>query len=164
MIENAKPYPTPTRRPVQYTVGFLLLLTTFCAFSTCAGRLVFRKIEARGDTGQEANAAFDATVSVMRVPESARNVDYLAYFQGGTASFDLPESEFLDWANSREWKLAEVNLSGATPSSWQLVGFSQDVPEDVRRAWHYSSMSHRGGWSVMYDRDRGRGYVEFAPR
>jgi hypothetical protein len=149
---------------VQFTIGFLLLLTTMCALSTCAARLVFRSLDGRGVTAQEANAAFGETVSLVRVPENARNVDYHARFQGGEASFDISEAEFLTWSETHSWDVSEFSLDGKPLSLWDLPSFAQHLPEDGRRVWYYSNASYRGGWSVLYDRKRGRGYIGYSPR
>jgi hypothetical protein len=156
--------PATRRKPVQFTIGALLVLTAACGFSTCVGRLVSRQIEARGATAVAANSAFAETICILRVPESARNVDFVANFQSGTAAFDVSEADFLVWAKEHSWNLSEVKLAGTTPASWEWRGFDEEWPQDVRRIWYFSNSSHRGGWAVMYDRDRQRAYVRFAAR
>jgi hypothetical protein len=156
-------YPPSTgRKPIQFTIGALLALTTACAFSTCLGRLVFRTIEGRAASAKAANEAFAETMCVLRVPESSDKVDFYARFQSGNASFDVSESEFLAWAKKYPWKLLEFNLSGETPATWG--GVEWGWPQDAGRVWYFSNSSHRGGWNVMYDRDRQRAYVAFSPR
>lgn len=131
---------------------------------TCVGRTVFNHIEGYGATAEVANRSFNETFCILQVPERAHSVDYYAYLQSGTAAFDVPEPDFLVWAKEHSWRLSEVKLSGTTPASWELRGFDQDWPQDVRRIWYFSNSSHRGGWAVMYDRDRGRAYVRYAAR
>jgi len=156
--------PATNRKPIKFTIASLLVLTSVCAISMGIGRLVFRQIEAQGVSAEAANSAFAETICVLRVPESASNVDVQAGFQSGIAAFDVSEAEFLAWAREHTWKLSEVNLSGTQPASWELHFLYDDWPEDVRHIWYFSNSSHRGGWTVMYDRDRRRGYVGFAPR
>jgi len=156
-------YSQPARRkPVQFTIGTLLVLTTVCAFSTFVGRKAFRLVEGRGTSASIANKALSETLCILRVPDGASKVDFSACFQSGDASFNVTESEFLTWAESHSWKLSEVKLSGTVPASWELSHMNLDWPQDGRRVWYYTNASHRGGWTIMYDRDRGRGYVQFA--
>jgi hypothetical protein len=126
--------------------------------------LVTRRIEGRGTTAEVANEAFGRTACILRLPIKARNVDFYARFQSGIASFDVSEADFLDWAKSYPWELSEIHLSGKVPASWELHYHLDGWPEDVRHVWYYSNVSHRGGWTVMYDRDGGRAYVIFSPR
>ena len=157
-------YPTTRRRPIQITIGFLLALTASCGWMTCVARMVTRRIEGQGASATVANEAFGQTACVLRLPDQSHNVDFEAYFQSGNAAFDIAEAEFLMWAREYPWKLSEINLSGKVPASWELHDHLDGWPEDVCRVWYFSNSSHRGGWTVMYDRDRRRAYVIFAPR
>jgi hypothetical protein len=128
------------------------------------GRLLTLRYEGRGATAEQANEAFQHTVNSLRIPPTARNVDYEARFQTSSVTFDVTEDEFLTWGKQFPWKLTEVTIDIERPASWQVRGYREGWPEDVRRVWHYSNSSHRGGWSVMFDRDRNRAYVAFSPR
>jgi hypothetical protein len=127
-------------------------------------RLLTLQYEGRGATAEQANEAFTHTANILHVPPTARNVDYFARFQGGTAAFDVSETEFLAWSKRFPWKLTERTIDQDFPLSWQLRGFEDDWPQDVRRVLYFSNSSHRGGWTVMYDRDHQRAYVCFSPR
>jgi hypothetical protein len=105
--------PTTRRRSIQFSIGFLLILTAVCGGLTCIGQLVTQRIEGQGTSADVANQAFGSTACILRLPTNARNVDFAAWFQGGIASFDVSEADFLDWAKSYPWELSEI------PLEWQ---------------------------------------------
>jgi hypothetical protein len=151
-------------RRFRFNLLFLFALTTFAAIGSCVCVTVARKIELKSVTPAEANEAFAATVSVVRVPDSARNVDVFARFQRGHAAFDIAELDFLEFARNRSWKIETLSLKPNVPTSYQLEGHLPGWPEDAQHVLYFTNSSHRGGWTVMYDRGRHRAYVFFAPR
>lgn len=142
--------------------GLLILITCFCV---CCGlyQAVTRRVEVRNASAKEANdAARRVTGPPIKFPELASHIDADMSFANYSVSFDIPESEFLKWCDDFPFELQRISLSGESPASYEVQGYEIHWPEDAKRMWFYSNMSHRGGWSVMYDRDRGRAYLEYS--
>jgi hypothetical protein len=149
-------------RPIQYTVLGLVVLVTFAACFFGVVRTLLVSVSAENLTPAQANRVLRENFCQLRVPEQGSNVAVFARFQTGGAAFDIPERNFLDWARDHEWNIARVQP--ATDPTWHSPLIVPAWPQNTKDAWFFSNGSHRGGWDVMYDRERRRAYVYFAPR
>lgn len=153
----------PSRTRFQVSLaGLLILITCFCV---CCGlyQAITRRVKVKNATAKEANDARGLVPGPpLHFPESASRIDAEFSCIRYKVAFDIPESEFLTWCEDWPFELQRITLSGKSPVSFEVQGYEIDWPEDVKRMWFFSNMTHRGGWSVMYDLDRGRAYVNYA--
>jgi hypothetical protein len=150
----------PSRTSFQFSLaGLLVFITCFCI---CCGlyQAITRRVEVKNATAKEANDARRWVAGpTLHLPETASRIDAEISFSSFSVSYDIPESDFLKWCENRTFELESVTSSGTSDTFFEVDGYAHFWPDDVKRMW----MSRRGAWSVMYDLDRGRAYVYYAP-
>jgi hypothetical protein len=159
MAENS-----PQRRQFQFSLAGLLLLVTLASLCMCGMRVVNRRISFTGVTAAKANWALSQTLSPPMVPSQATNVDVYAYFQSGNASFDISGKELRSWCESRDWPLRRIIPPRGRPMRWEASSYPSQCPANLTDVWYFSNMSHRGGWTLVYDHSSGRAWLEYAQR
>ena len=111
--------------------------------------------------------------SVAWLPPSATNVSYAKNYNRRYFEFDISEIEFTKWA--REYSLAEISnpidVTRYTIMIDDLGALTADIQGNPRYTAVISNgltdshtQSNHGGYTVVFDRDRGRAYFESARR
>ena len=97
------------------------------------------------------------------VPSTARNI----YAKGScfdfAAEFEITEADFVRYCRSQKWDLQEIT-SPVNLQTYRAFDQPQQAPAEVSiaRGLIYDGMSGGCWYRVAFDRDTGRGFMEFA--
>lgn len=153
-----------SRKSIRYSLAGLLALVTFCGFGSCVLRTVSLRVSAENVTAKKANEMLRHVVigSRLQVPESASNVTFRAAFFWAFATFEVEEEDFMEWAEKRHnWRLEPI-VDGQCRALSNLSGhFDPAIPESISNGLSFTNSSERGGWDVVYDRDRKRVWLDY---
>ena len=97
------------------------------------------------------------------VPETARNIYAKGSYLGFAAEFEITEKDLVNYCQTRKWDLAEIT----TPVSVRTYRTYSDsnAPDKeitVAQGLFHDSMTHRGGFKVVFNRATGKAFLEFA--
>jgi hypothetical protein len=97
------------------------------------------------------------------VPATARNIYAKGSHLHFAAEFEITEKELVEYCQMRGWGVAEI----ATPVSartYRAYGDSnaEEAEITVAQGLVHDSMTHRGGFKVVFDRAVGKAFLEFS--
>jgi hypothetical protein len=155
------------------TVGILLVLAVFAvsmAVFVISQQMATRSIEIRGvaaDYGQL------AATPVLRerlsyFPQAAKNIEYWCrpHNTGINGSFDIGESDFVEWARAMGWQLRELGPIELPHVQVTHPDGSEELLDRPDKCYVYKHQLFKGSgalrenYELVYDRTRRRAYFE----
>jgi hypothetical protein len=146
----------------QFSLLALFVLITCSGLGSWFFRAMTHRVQRTGLTAEQANTAIGQTYCHVTVPLAASDVNVDAHFQSAGADFHIERDEFLRWAAERGWTRDLLLFRDLTAR--EVYSFAPDWPSNVRNAYYFTNASHRGGWTVMYDLQGERAYVQYSAR